>query len=139
MLMRLAVAGCFAAALLPTSPAPVSAPMGPARTSTISELAVSISVDAHGGRRGTVPVVVTLHHASRHTSATLDLVASDGSAGCTGRARFDGVRHVLTRTCSVRIPAGHAEVSFHGSAHVATGGTGVTVDSDAASVTAHSR
>jgi hypothetical protein len=139
MLMRLAVAGCFAAALMPTSPAPVSAPMGPARTSTISDLTVSVSVDAHGARRGTIPVVVTLHNASRRTVATLELVAPDDAASCTGRARFDGIRHVLTRTCSVRIPAGRSEVSFHGSARVDTEGAGRTVDSDAATVTAHSR
>ena len=108
MLMRLAVLGTIAAALLPTTPAPASAPTGPAKTLTSTDLTVSVAVDPHGTRHGLTPVVVTLHNATRRTNATLDL-ATPGIAGkCVGRPRFDAVRHTLSRTCHARIPAHRA-------------------------------
>lgn len=139
MLMRLAVLGTIAAALLPTAPAPVSAPTGPAKTLTITDLTVGVAVGTHGARRGLTPVVVTLRNATRRTSATLDLATPGIAGSCVGRPRFDAVRHTLSRTCHARIPAGPTGVAIHATARVKIAGTVVTLDGVAAPVRRRSR
>ena len=140
MLMRLAVLGTIAAALLPTAPAPApaSAPMGPARTLTVTDLTVSVTVDTDGAPRGLTPIVVALNNATRRTSATLELATPGVPGSCVGRPRFDAVRRTLSRTCYARIPAGRAGLAIHGSARLAVAGTTVTLDGVSALVSPRS-